>query len=129
MRIQPLALVLRTQCSHSIEIQLSVRCLLLMAIYNTTDSDVDRNNSIIISIYSCMSVIIFIYLNDLGLMRRQGCYFSCISVHQTNICQSPGLSPRLGLLRFEAGPEPTPSLHPGWALAGLERAGLGGLRA
>ena len=46
-----------------------------------------------------------------------------------NIDASPGLSPRLGLPRSQARPEPTSSPHPGWAGLGLEWAGLGGLRA
>ena len=49
--------------------------------------------------------------------------------HQTTMCGSPGLSPRLGLLRSQAGPKPTSSPCQGWALAGLEWARLGGLRA
>ena len=47
----------------------------------------------------------------------------------TNIDASPGLSPRLGLPRFQARPNPTSSPHPGRAWLRLERAGLGGLRA
>jgi len=43
--------------------------------------------------------------------------------------QSPGLSPGLGLLRFQARPKPTSSPDPGQAWLGLEWAGLSGLRA
>jgi hypothetical protein len=39
------------------------------------------------------------------------------------------LKPRLGLLKSEAGPEPTASPHQGWAGLGLGQAWLGGLRA
>ena len=40
--------------------------------------------------------------------------------HQTTMCGSLGLSPRLGLLRSQARPKPTLSPCQGWALAGLE---------
>ena len=46
-----------------------------------------------------------------------------------NIDASLGLSPRLGLPRSQARPEPISSPCQGRALAGLERAGLSGLRA
>ena len=44
-------------------------------------------------------------------------------------CQSPGLSPRLRLLKFQARPKPTSSLCPSWAWFGFEQAGLSGPRA
>ena len=46
-----------------------------------------------------------------------------------NIVASPGLGLQLGLLKTQAWPKPISSPHQGWALAGLEWAGLSGLRA
>jgi len=46
-----------------------------------------------------------------------------------NIVASPGLGPWLGLSKTQARPKPISSPHQGWALAGLEWAGLGRLKA
>jgi hypothetical protein len=46
-----------------------------------------------------------------------------------NIVASLGLGLRLGLSKTQAWPKPISSPHQGWALARLEWARLGGLRA
>ena len=56
-------------------------------------------------------------------------FFNWGQRHQTTMCGSLGLSPRLGLLRSQARPKPTSSPCQGWALARLEWAQLSELRA